>query len=71
MSLKLSTFYPPATDTKLALEVRPLPGSGEVYAARYLRERGAHGPLSSLLDLQGPAQLVDRPTVVENAELGW
>ncbi len=71
VSLKLSTFYPPATETQLALEVRPLPGSGDVYAARYLRERGARGPLSTLLDLQGPAQLVNRPFVVENAELGW
>lgn len=70
VSLKLSTFYPPATETKLALEVRPLAGSGDVYAARYLRERGAHGPLSTLLDLQGPAQLVDRPAVFESSELG-
>lgn len=71
VSLKLSTFYPPATETQLALEVRPLPGSGPVYAARYLRERGAHGPLSTMLDLQGPAQLVSRPAVLENPELGW
>jgi hypothetical protein len=71
VSLKLSTFYPPGTDTKLALEVRPLTGSGDVYAARYLRERGAHGPLSTMLDLQGPAQLVPRPAVLEDGQLGW
>ncbi|MGB8651280.1 MAG: DUF5719 family protein [Mycobacteriales bacterium] len=64
--LKLSTFYPPGTDAQLAVEVRPLEGSGPVYAARYLRERGAHGPLTTLLDLQGPAQLVPRlPAVLD------
>lgn len=66
VALKLSTFYPPGTEAQLAVEVRPLDGSGPVYAARYLRERGAHGPLVTLLDLQGPAQRVSRPTVVED-----
>jgi hypothetical protein len=61
--LKLSTFFPPGTDAKLAVEVRPVSGSGPVYAARYLRERGAHGPLTTLLVLAGPAQLVSRPAV--------
>jgi hypothetical protein len=69
-TLKLSTFYPPGTQAQLALEVRPLPGSGPVYAARYLRERGARGPLTTLLDLQGPAQLVSRPAVVHDPRLG-
>lgn len=69
-TLKLSTFYPPGADAQLALEVRPAPGSGPVYAARYLRERGARGPLVTLLDLQGPAQRVPRPPVVEDPRLG-
>ena len=69
-TLKLSTFYPPGTETQLALEVRPQAGSGPVYAARYLRERGAHGPLTTLLDLQGPAQRVARPPVVLDGRLG-
>ncbi len=69
-TLRLSTFYPPGADAKLALEVRPLPGSGPVYAARYLREHGAHGPLTTLLDLQGPAQLVGRPVVAQDPRLG-
>lgn len=68
-TLKLSTFYPPGTEAQLALEVRPLPGSGNVYAARYLRERGARGPLTTLLDLQGPAQAVSRPSVVQDVRL--
>lgn len=66
VALKLSTFYPPGAEARLAVEVRPLEGSGPVWAARYLRERGARGPLSTLLDLQGPAQRVDRPAVVED-----
>lgn len=70
VALRLSTFYPPRTDAQLALEIRPLDGSGPVYAARYLRERGAHGPLTTLLVLQGPAQEVSRPVVSSNAHLG-
>lgn len=65
-TLRLSTFFPPGATTRLAVEVRPLAGSGPVYAARYLRENGAHGPLSTLLDLQGPAQQVSRPPVVQD-----
>ncbi len=70
VTFKLSTFYPPGTETRLAVQVRPDDTSGLVYAARYLRERGARGPLSTLLDLQGPAQLVVRPEVVEDRSLG-
>jgi hypothetical protein len=69
-TLKLSTFYPPATETRLAVEVRVLSGSGPVFAARYLREHGASGPLSTLLDLQGPAQRVPRPAVFRDVRLG-
>ena len=70
VALKLSTFYPPGTQIQLAVEVRPLSGSGPVYAARYLRERGAHGPLTTLLDLQGPSQTVTRPAVVQDPRIG-
>jgi hypothetical protein len=69
-TLRLSTFYPPGTTAQLAVELRPQPGSGPVYAARYLRARGAHGPLTTLLVLQGPAQLVTRPDVVEDPQAG-
>ena len=68
--LKLSTFFPPFTEAKLAVEVRPLEGSGDVYAARYLRQRGARGPLTTLLDLQGPAQAVSRPDVARDPMVG-
>lgn len=70
VTLKLSTFYRPGVTVKLAVEVRPEEGSGPVYAARYLRERGARGPLTTLLDLKGPAQLVPRPVVVEDRRSG-
>jgi len=69
-TLRLSTFYPPGTKTRLAVEVAALDGSGPVYAARYLRERAASGPLTTLLDLQGPAQRVSRPLVYRDPSLG-
>jgi hypothetical protein len=67
--LKLSTFFLPATLAKLAVEVRPVGDSGPVYAARYLRERGAHGPLTTELVLEGPAQLVSRPVVLSDPQV--
>ena len=70
VTLKLSTFYPPGTETRLAVSVQPADGSGQVYASRYLRERGANGPLTTVLDLQGPAQRVDQPVVVRDPMVG-
>ena len=69
-TLKLSTFFRPGANAQLAVEVRPEPGSGPVYAARYLREHGAHGPLTTLLVLEGPAQLVSRPVVFSDPQVG-
>jgi hypothetical protein len=69
-TLKLSTFFRSGATAQLAVEVRPEPGSGPVYAARYLREHGAHGPLTTLLVLEGPAQLVSRPAVISNPQVG-
>lgn len=71
VALRLSTFFPPGTNARLAVEVRPTPGSGPVYASRYLRERGSRGALATLLTLQGPAQLVDRPAVVRDDEAAY
>ena len=62
--LRLSTFLPPGASGRLAVEVRPLPGSGPVHAARYLRERGEDGPLSNVLVLRGAAAPVLRPRAV-------
>jgi hypothetical protein len=70
VTLKLSTFFPPGTETRLAVEVRTMSGSGPVYAARYLREHGLSGPLTTLLDIQGPAQRVPRPVVIRDVRLG-
>jgi len=55
-----------ATQGRFALEVVPAAGSAPVYAARYLRESGPDGPLTTLLGLQSPAQQVLRPTVVRD-----
>ncbi|HUR50984.1 MAG TPA: DUF5719 family protein [Mycobacteriales bacterium] len=71
IAFRLSTFFPPGTHAQLAVEVRPEQGSGPVYATRYLRERGGRGLLATLLALQGPAQLVDRPAAVQDDEAGY
>lgn len=67
-TLRLSSFFPPGTTAQLAVELSPVAGSGPVYAARYLREHGAHGPLTTLLVLHGPTQLVTRPSVVDDPQ---
>src|SRR3954470_4665789 len=61
--LRLSTFLPPGATGRLAVEVRPVPGSAPVYASRYLREHGSRGPLTTMLVLQGAAQRVPVPAV--------
>jgi hypothetical protein len=65
-TLKLSTFLPPGATGRLAVEVRPIPGSAPIYAARYLREHGSTGPLTTMLDLQGAAQRVPLLPVVRD-----
>jgi hypothetical protein len=71
LPFRLSTFFPPGTQAKLAVEVRALDGSGPVYATRYLRERGGRGTLATLLGLQGPARLVPRPATVQDDEAAY
>jgi hypothetical protein len=71
VTFRLSTFFPPGTNARLAVDVRPEGDSGPVYATRYLRERGARGTLTTLLTLQGPAQLVPRPVVVADAQSAY
>ena len=71
VAFRLTSFFPPGTSARLAVEVRPEADSGPVYAARYLREHGARGTLSALLTLQGPAQLVPRPTARQDDEAGY
>lgn len=71
LTFRLSTFFPPGTNARLAVEVRPDTGSGPVFATRYLRERGSRGTLTTLLTLQGPAQLVARPVVVGDRQAAY
>lgn len=68
--LRLSTFFPPGTTARLAVDVRPSPTSGPVYGARYLSERGERGALTTLLVLRGPAQRVPRPLVARDPLVG-
>ncbi len=70
VAVRLSTFLPPGATGQLAVEVLPQPGSGPVYAARYLRERGDRGPLTTLLTLQGAAQRVTVPEVRADPMVG-
>ncbi len=70
VGVRLSTFLPPGATGQLAVEVLPQPGSGPVYAARYLRERGDRGPLTTLLTLQGAAQRVPVPGVRADSMVG-
>jgi hypothetical protein len=68
VAVRLSRFLPPGSTGSLGFEVRPL--SGAVHAARYSRERGSRGPLTTLLPLV-PARLeVQRPPVVADAGAG-
>ena len=69
-TLRLSTFLPPGATGRLAVEVRPVEGSAPVYAARYLREHGTRGPLSTMLVLQGSAQRVPLPAVRRDPLVG-
>jgi hypothetical protein len=71
VAFRLTSFFPPGTSTRLAVEVRPDDDSGPVYASRYLREHGARGALSTLLTLQGPAQLVPRPSAYRDETAGY
>jgi len=68
--VRLSTLLPPGAVDRLAVEVRATDGSGPVYAARYLRRRGADGPFTTLLPLRGAAQQVRRPAVAADPAVG-
>mgnify|MGYP003296946482 CR=1 FL=1 len=67
IAVRLSTFLPPGASGRLAVQVVP---HGTVYAARYLRERGDRGPLTTILVLQGAAQRVPLPDVRSDPMVG-
>lgn len=68
VTVRLSRFLPPGSTGSLAVELRPVRGA--VHAARYVRERGARGPLTSLLPLESPRTTVLRPAVVADPGAG-
>lgn len=59
----LSSFLPAGTPGRLGVEVRPVPGSGAVWASRYLRERTDGAPLVTSMVLQSAAAQVVQPVV--------
>ena len=65
---RLSRFLPPGAEGSLVLEVRPV--SGQVHAARYSRERGSRGPLTTLLPVVAPVRSVLQPAVVADPGAG-
>lgn len=67
-AVRLSRFLPPGSAGSLTVEVRPV--SGEVHAARYVRERGADGPLTTLLPVVPPTRTLPRPVVVADPGAG-
>jgi len=70
VAVRLSSFLPAGATGRLAVEVTPQPGSGPVYAARYLRERGDRGPLTTLLTLQSASGQVALPAVRRDEMVG-
>lgn len=62
VAVRLSRFLPPASTGSLGIEVRPV--QGQVHAARYSRERGSRGPLTTLLPVVPQVTAVTRPVVV-------
>lgn len=65
VAVRLSRFLPPGSEGSLTLELRPV--SGRVHAARYSRERGARGPLTTLLPVVPQVRAVSRPVVVADS----
>ncbi len=70
VALRLSGFLARGATGRIAVEVRPLPGSGAVVGARYLREGRDDGPLSTLLVLRSGTPPVRPPVVVVDPVIG-
>lgn len=62
VATRLSRFLPPGSEGSLTLELRP--EQGQVHAARYSRERGRQGPLTTILPVAPQVRTVSRPRVV-------
>jgi hypothetical protein len=68
VAVRLSRFLPPGSAGSLSIEVRLV--QGQVHAARYARERGTRGPLTTLLPLRPQRDTVPRPRVVADPGAG-
>lgn len=67
VATRLSRFLPPGSTGSLTLELRT---QGQVHAARYARERGDRGPLTTLLPVVPQPRTVLRPVVVADPGAG-
>ncbi len=67
VATRLSRFLPPGSSGSLTLELRV---QGEVVAARYARERGDRGPLTTLLPVVPQPRTVLRPVVIADPGAG-
>lgn len=67
VAVRLSRFLPPGSAGSLTLELR---AEGRVHAARYSRERGDRGPLTTLLPVTPRRLTVLRPVVVADPGAG-
>lgn len=68
VAVRLSRFLAPASTGSLGIELRPVRGA--VHAARYVRERGARGPLTGLLPVEPLRTTFLRPPVVADPGAG-
>lgn len=67
VAVRLSRLLPPGSDGSLTVELRV---QGQVHAARYSRERGGRGPLTTLLPVVAPRRTVPQPVVVADPAAG-
>ena len=70
VAFDLGTLARPGFPEHFAVVVTPAAGAGPVYAARYVRERGERGPLTTLLDLSSAVRRVERPGVRLDPSVG-
>lgn len=68
VALRLSTLLASGATGRLALELRP--SGGPLLASRYLRERGASGPLTAVLPVLSQQPRVRRPAVRQDPLAG-
>lgn len=67
-AVRLRDLVPEGSTGSLGVEVRPV--SGRVHGARYVRQQGGRGPLTTLLPLSASRLAVERPVVAPDPGAG-